>query len=290
MSTIKLFIVMMLVLGSSLSVIAAENVHQTDSPVVVYPEHTMKVVLSNTDVNRFVCPGSIKDVMFSQDKGIKVKISGVNAFIKFQALKKGQDILYSKTPSEFYVVCDGDVYSMIGLPKQIPAQTIRLSTGLKKKISKNLSLFSGLPLEKKILKLIQQAYTDDLPESYTVWRLHRPVDIFQQVNLMATRNILVEGEGLGIREYVVSLKPGRDQWHLSEKDFLKSTLTSHPLAIAIEEPLLKPGEKSRVFVVERRNVDEMKNPLVKVQQTLKSGTLPKKDRSQKVFDHIEEAP
>ncbi len=235
-----------------------------DIPVqrVVFPELTTQVDLSTTDVNRFVCPGPIKDVMFSQDKGIKIKIAGENAFVKFQAMKKGQQILYSKTPSEFYVVCDGDVYSMIGLPKKIPAQTIRLSSGLKKKIKKNLSLFAGLPLEKKVLRLIRQAYTDDFPESYTVRHLEQQKDVFRQIRLISRRDILVEGEGLGLREYVAELKTGEKPRTLAEKDFLQRSLTKKPLAIAIEEPLLKPGEKTRVFIVERRDPDEQGNPLV----------------------------
>jgi len=257
----RLLLVMLLVLGMMVPVLAADS-GEDDPLVVVFPEHTTKVNLSSTDVNRFVCPGPIKDVMFSQDKGIKVKIAGENAFVKFQALKKGQEILYSKTPSEFYVVCDGDVYSMIGMPRQIPAQTVRLSSGLKKKIEKNLSLFAGLPLEKKILKLVKQAYTGDLPESYTVRRFEKQMDLFNQVWLIAKRDILVEGEGLGVREYVVSLKAGEEQWRLSEKDFLRSALTRNPLAVAIEEPLLGPGDSTRVFIVERRNLDEQTNPLI----------------------------
>ena len=257
----KLLIAGILVLGLTVPALAS-NSGEEDSLVVVYPEHTTKIQLSSTDVNRFVCPGPIKDVMFSQDKGIKIKIAGKNAFVKFQALKKGQEILYTKTPSEFYVVCDGDVYSMIGMPKQIPAQTVRLSSGLKKRIEKNLSIFSGLPLEKKVLMLIRQAYTDDLPESYTVRSLKQQGNIFKQVMLVARRDIQVEGEGLGVREYVVKLKMDEKQWTLSEKDFLKRSLTKQPLAIAIEEPLLRPGEKTRVFIVERRDLDEQGNPLV----------------------------
>ncbi|ORJ57494.1 type-F conjugative transfer system secretin TraK [Geothermobacter hydrogeniphilus] len=241
-------------------VLAADR--DEDPLVVVFPEHTTRVNLSSTDVNRFVCPGPIKDVVFSQDKGIKVKLSGENAFVKFQALKKGQEIQYTRTPSEFYVICDGDVYSMIGMPKQIPAQTLHLSSGRKKKIEKNLSIFDGLPLEKKVLKLIRQVYTGDLPESYTVRPVWKQVNIFDQLWLTAKRDIEVEGEGLGVREYVVSLKAGQKEWRLSEADFLNPRLTHAPLAVAIEEPLLKPGDITRVFIVERRNPDGRRNPLV----------------------------
>jgi conjugal transfer pilus assembly protein TraK len=280
----KLLLAVLLMLGLTVPALAADR-GEEDPLVVVFPEHTTKVNLSSTDVNRFVCPGPIKDVMFSQDKGIKVKIAGENAFVKFQALKKGQEVLYSKTPSEFYIVCDGDVYSMIGMPRQIPAQTVRLSSGLKKKIEKNLSLFAGLPLEKKVLKLVKQAYTGDLPESYTVRRLEKQMDLFNQAWLIAKRDILVEGEGLGVREYAVSLKDGEGQWRLSEKDFLRSSLTRNPLAVAIEEPLLGPGGSTRVFIVERRNLDEQANPLI-FQKTQPDEVMPSEEQAEENQDDL----
>ncbi|TYO96792.1 conjugal transfer pilus assembly protein TraK [Geothermobacter ehrlichii] len=252
-----------LLLGLAAIPAVASTGEQEESLVVVFPEHTTKVPLSSTDVNRFVCPGPIKDVVFSQDKGIRIKIAGENAFVKFQALKKGQEVIYTKTPSEFFVICDGDVYSMIGLPKKIPSQTIRLTSGRKKRIEKNLSIFAGLPLEKKILKLIRQAYTGDLPESYSVRPVWKQLNVFDQLWLTAKRDIEVEGEGLGLREYIVSLKAGQGQWRLNEADFLNPQLTHSPLAVAIEEPLLDPGDITRVFIVERRNPDARRNPLVR---------------------------
>ena len=256
---LKGLFIALLLMGTTHSVGAEEMIV---SNRVVFPEVTTRVDLSSTDVNRFVCPGSVKDVTFSQDKGIKVKISKNNVFVKFQALKRGQDVVYSKTPSEFYVVCNDVVYTLIGIPKKISAQTIRLSSGKEEKIEKNLSLFLGLPLEKKILKLIEQAYTDDLPESYTIHSIMKRRDLFNQAWLIAKRDIQIEGEGLGIREYVVGLKGNYDNWQLSEKDFLTPKLTHQPLAVAIVEPLLKSGERTRVFIVERRNADEKYNPLV----------------------------
>jgi len=277
----RLGLLAVLLLVTSSAALAGDQ----DDLVVVFPEHTTKLNMSSTDVNRFVCPGPIKDVVFSQDKGIKIKISGDNAFVKYQALKKGQEVQFSTTPSEFYVICDGEVYSMIGLPKKIPAQTIRLSSGEKKKIEKNLSIFDGLPLEKKILKLIKQAYTGDLPESYTVRPVGKQVNIFDQLWVTAKRDIEVEGEGLGVREYLVSLKDGQPEWRLSERDFLNPRLTHSPLAVGIEEPLLKTGDITRVFIVERRTPDEQRNPLVgetqqEQQEQLQHGQLP----AQNLFD------
>lgn len=235
----------------------AENTSSgTDSwPTVVLPEVTTKVRLSNTDVNRLVCQENIKDVVFSKEKGIEVKISGRDAFIKFTALKKGDQIVYSEVPSEFHAVCGDEVFTMVAIPQRIPTQTIQLSTGQKKRIEKNLSLFAGLPLEKKILTLVKQVYTGDIPESYTVRQGWKQIDLFRDLWLTAKRDITVEGEGLAVREYLVSLKAGKEALRLSEQEFLRKELTQNPLAVAMDEPLLEPGDITRLFIIERRSED-----------------------------------
>lgn len=250
----RFLIVALALLAASPSLAAsAEN---TDSwPTLVLPEVTTKIRLSNTDVNRLVCQENIKDVVFSKEKGIEVKISGRDAFIKFTALKKGDQMIYSEVPSEFHAVCGGEVFTMVALPQRVPTQTIQLSSGKKQRIEKNLSLFSGLPLEKKILMLVKQIYSGDIPESYTVRQDWKHIDLFRDLWLTAKRDIEVEGEGLAVREYLVSLKAGKEALRLSEQEFLRKELTKSPLAVAMDEPLLESGGITRLFIVERRSED-----------------------------------
>lgn len=251
-----------LVWAGSLTLAYADKGVSEVWPTVILPEVTTKVRLSNTDVNRLVCPDGIKDVVFSQEKGVKVKITDGNAFLKFQVIKKGEEMIYTEVPSEFYVVCGGDIYSLVGMPQRIPAQTIRLSSGKKQKIQQNLSLFNGMPLEKKMLTLIRQTYTDQLPESYEVRVVNRQIDLFPALWMSFTREIVVEGEGFAVREYRVSLKSGTEPVRLTEQEFLRSELTSQPLAVAVDELLLSDGSHSRVFVVERRDPDSP-SPMIK---------------------------
>ena len=61
--------------------------------VTVLPEISQTVELSNTDVNRFICTDNIQDVVYSKEKGVVVKYSGKNAFVKFQiVLKRGEEV------------------------------------------------------------------------------------------------------------------------------------------------------------------------------------------------------
>jgi conjugal transfer pilus assembly protein TraK len=160
------------------------------------------------------------------------------------------------------VVCGEEIYSLIGMPQRIPAQTIRLSSGKKQKVQQNLDLFSGMPLEKKILTLIRQTYADQLPESYLVRTVGRQVNLFPSLWMSFNREIVVEGEGLAVREYRVSLRGGTEQTRLSENEFLRSELTNQPLAVAVDELLLQRGTHARVFIVERRDSDTP-SPMVK---------------------------
>lgn len=276
-----------LVWAGSLTLACADKGVSEVWPTVILPEVTTKVRLSNTDVNRLVCPDGIKDVVFSQEKGVKVKITDGNAFLKFQVIKKGEEMIYTEVPSEFYVVCGGDIYSLVGMPQRVPAQTIRLSSGKKQKIQQNLSLFNGMPLEKKILTLIRQTYTDQLPESYEVRVVNRQINLFPALWMSFTREIVVEGEGLAVREYRVSLKSGTEPVRLTEQEFLRSELTSQPLAVAVDELLLSEGSHSRVFVVERRDPD---SPSPMIKQTADEAPGSKKPAFQPVNEEGTDGP
>ncbi len=276
-----------LMLGGAVTTVHAENGVPETWPTVLLPEVTTKVKLSNTDVNRLVCPDGIRDVVFSQEKGVKVKITDGNAFIKFQVIKKGEEMIYTEVPSEFYVVCGEDIYSLIGMPQRVPAQTIRLSSGKKQKVQQNLAIFSGMPLEKKILTLIRQTYTDQLPESYLVREIERQVDLFPALWMSFIREVVVEGEGLAVREYRVSLRRGTEQMRLSEKEFLRSELTHQPLAVAVDELLLRSGAQSRVFIVERRDSDAP-SPMVK--QSPRQASKEEQPVFQSVNEEVTDAP
>lgn len=132
-----------------LSAFSSENATEPFNAFVL-PEVTTQVDMSSSDINRIVCPVDIKDVIFSKEKGLSVKIAGRGAFVKFLITKKEDKEIYSNTPSELFVICGNDVYSLIVIPKRIPSQTIRLSSGKLEKIKKNISLMEGLPFEKKV--------------------------------------------------------------------------------------------------------------------------------------------
>jgi len=71
---------------------------------IVLPDAPAAVPLSASDVNRVTCAnGKITDVIYSQEKGLSVKYSGKDAFIKISGDKaKGARASFciQSTPSE----------------------------------------------------------------------------------------------------------------------------------------------------------------------------------------------
>ncbi len=219
----------------------------SNTPAVIAPEVAAPVELSSSDINRLVCPTEIKDVIYSKEKGLTVKIEGREAFVKFLVTKEGDKDVYSTTPTELYVICGQKTFNLIALPKRIPSRTVMLSGG-DDKAKKNSSLFDGMPFEKKILAVIKSVYTDDIPDSFTVKSEDRSFNVYKGLKLTLVRTVRVEGEGLLVKEFT---SQATENMELAEKDFLKNELTSNPVAIAIDKLKLAKGETARIIIVER---------------------------------------
>ena len=228
-----------------------------NTSVHVMQEVPTKVTLSNRDINRITCPDGalVKDVVYSAEKGVSVKIEGSNAFVKFLVVK---DAITGKEksrtdPVEFYVVCqDNQIFTLIGTPQKIPAQHIQLVSKADR-VNKNLSLFEGIPFEKKVIMVTQKVYTDDIPDSFTVKTVNQPVRVFKVINVVLNRVVIAEGEGIRLKEYILSLKESfkDDSIQLAEKSFLVAELTENPVAIALETHTLRAKAPRRLFVLER---------------------------------------
>lgn len=224
------------------------------APVTVPPEVTTTIQLSSSDLNRIVCPGGdIKEALTSDEKGLMIKITGKDAFVKFKVGKMTDGKLtYSTTPTEIYMVCGGATYSMVAFPSRLPSQTIKLSTGIGDKIKENQALYAGLPFEKRILRVIKEIYTDNIPDSYLVTKMNQVDASWKGMVIVLRRTIDIEGEGLKVKEYHITLKNKREAMKLSEKMFLGKEFSLNPIAISIDKHVVRPGETSRLFVVEQR--------------------------------------
>jgi conjugal transfer pilus assembly protein TraK len=228
------------------------------STILAYPETVIKCNLSNRFINRIVAPGNkvIKDLIIQKGNGIEVKIEGKNGFITF--LKKQdpltKEIKLQASPVEIYAVVEPDIiYTIIGQPKDITAQTVEL-VWAKNEIEQNLKFFAGLPLEKKIVKMIKTTMAEEIPDSFSQQKIGKQIDILKSVNIYFNRLIIAEGEGLVLKEYIVSLKKTapQDEIAIKEQHFLLPELTKKPIGITIEDFSLSKKQSTRVFIVERK--------------------------------------
>jgi conjugal transfer pilus assembly protein TraK len=231
---------------------SAEKTADGEFPTVVLPEATTSIMLSSSDMNRISCPSDVREALTSTEKGLTIKITGKDTFVKFKVTKKGDKFSYSTTPTELYVVCGEDTFSMIAFPQRIPSQTIRLTSGKERKIKDNLSLYAGLPFEKKVLKAIKDVFTENLPDSYSISRKEKRITSFREILLTLKRTVDIEGEGLRIKEYEATLRGEVPEFKMNEKLFLRTELAENPIAISLERHVLRSGDSSRVFVVEQR--------------------------------------
>lgn len=231
-----------------------------NTPVIVPPETATVVVMNNTDVNRIVCPDDIKDVVFLKEKGVSVKVTGKDAFVNFRFVKKGEKTLHANEPAEMYVVCGNDTYNLVIVPKAtIPPQTVRLSSGIDKKIRNNGELLGGLPFEKKVMRVVKDVYTDQLADSYSTTDVRTTMGNWQELTIIHKRNVDIEGEGLRVKEFEAVLKQNQLPFKLSEKIFTKKPFADNPVAVSLEKHILRPGETVRAFVVEQRQEKPQKS-------------------------------
>ena len=217
--------------------------------VFVSPGVITKVTVSNTDVNRIVSPEPIKDVVYSKEKGLMVHFIGKNAFIKF-VIKRNPDGTYTyiQEPSEIYVVTSDAVYTIILYPKNIAGRTIRLSGGTLNKIKANEQMFSQLPYEKKLIKIIKAVYKNDIPYSWDVTHPQNPTPIVVKGNLTATliTTVNIVGTGFYLKEYKIASPVSM---HVTETDFLNTKLAKNPRAIALTGFEVSKDDPVYLFIV-----------------------------------------
>jgi conjugal transfer pilus assembly protein TraK len=224
--------------------------------IIVLPEISQVVGLSNTAFNRFKCPGVIQDVVASDEKVLDVRYTENDAFVKFKyAIKNGKAIYASKSV-ELSIVCGGEVFNIVAVPKSLPVSPkISLSSGKRKQIRQNVSVFAGLSHEKKCRRFVELVYKDDIPPSFDRAYPNRGFKLFKGLGLTLHAVVTAAGEGLRMKEFRVSNNTGEQLLRLKESDFMKTELTSKPVFIGLSRLNLKPGESARLFIVEQTGGD-----------------------------------
>lgn len=270
---------------------------QTEEPKIlegiyfrITPEKKYYVQLSSVDVNRFVCPGLIRSVVFSEERGVIVEISDNNAFVKFKITKEGEKLNFSTVPVDLYIVCNNKVYNVVGVPTQIPGVTVYMidPTVNLEELQKNLSI----PYEHRLANLIRDVFRGENLDSALRVVKNKKVEVHEVLDVTEIESFKFEIEGFEVRVFEVKLredvlirsKSGNSTFDLSkvnvggvlrvqtysdEKDkgnkklavklseyiFLKPEISYAPLAVSLESLVLRPGTRIRAILVERLRQD-----------------------------------
>lgn len=215
---------------------------------IVEPEKTTIVKMSSSDVNRIFCPVDIKDVVYSEEKGIQVKISGKNAFVKFLVKRIGGKETYSKIPADLYVVCADKVYSIIAMPDRIPSVNVYLEDK-EQKIKEVLEKNQAMPYEKKIVNYVKDFMSGKTPPEAVFSRVFKEYNLYQDIDIRELGQYIFEGEGFTVR--VLNVTSKKQGVEIKEKDFLRKEITQNPLAISLDRLKLNQGEKAILLIIER---------------------------------------
>lgn len=213
------------------------------------PEKMYFVRLSGVDINRVVCPTEVENVIYSEEKGIKVAISGRNVFIKYLMQKAGDEIEISRTPVDIYIVCGRKVYSMIAFPERIPGVLIYLEDK-ELELKRKLETSKGTYIENRIIDIIRSIFSGKPVEGANLKYVDRDINIFNEISIRERANYELDFEGLTIRYFEITSRSDKDI-RLTERQFLHSKITTNPLALSLEKLVLKPGERTFLIVIER---------------------------------------
>ncbi|MBI5328319.1 MAG: type-F conjugative transfer system secretin TraK [Deltaproteobacteria bacterium] len=210
--------------------------------VSVPPDIPTRVIMSATNINRVACTGGeIKDVIYAKEQEITVKAVGENVFIRFPIASK------AGLTMDIYIVCNDTLYSIITESGNVPAVTVQLEN--KKNIKGNISVYKGVPTEEKALRFIRMAYKEEYPDSFRVVEVkkedRKPHIEYNNIDVLLKRIIRVEGEGVEIREYIITPKIDTE---LREIDFMP--LAKKPLAIAFSHSAVVKNTDYRLFIVD----------------------------------------
>ena len=218
---------------------------------VITAEVPTSVELSNHDINRIVCNGTMSDLIFSQEKGLTGHFSGNNAFVKFKIEDSGYDYIYADKPSELFIVCNSAVYTLIVTPTDIPSVTLRLGSLQTDSLKKNIHHYKNLPLEKQALQVIEEAYNNDYPSSYRLTESDLSIPLTSNLEVKLLQIVDVDGVGLRLKKYQIK-SLAENKMYIDEKVFLSSRVSDSILAVAVEDHNLDSSEKTVVFVVEKK--------------------------------------
>ncbi len=223
------------------------------STQIVYDEGFQPVEIAMKDISRIVCSSDIGNIVYSKEKSIEIKSQGKDAFVKNLPVETvdpstGSIMLkYDKRPKEVYVLCGSRTYSLLLIPRDIPATTIFLKSSIADREQAG-KYEKATDYENTILKLVRDIYREDLPNGYEISEIKKLVKNFNESDIVHNRDYI--GDYFQVQEYIVYAKQSINLDEIQLLDLLK---IKNPLAITLVDNVLEAKQQTRVLIVRSNN-------------------------------------
>lgn len=236
------------VLTLALTVIGVSSfADQTSSIQVVEGGEGYKfATVSLKDLSRIHCSTPITNIFYSKEKEVEIKSAGNDAYVKILPRKTSggdaaEKIEYGSHPRELYVECAGETFSIVLVPKDLPAQTVVLKTPFAD-VKKATQYEKSNPYDNTMLDLVKKAFVGDVPEGYEPVHVGKEIKDFEELHFVHLRTYT--GAKYSVHEFIIDAKKSISVYESMFIPFL-----NNPLAISIVKTVLEPSETTRMFVV-----------------------------------------
>jgi len=149
-------------------------------------------------------------------------------------------------PFSLFVKADnGDTYTLLAAPKDVPAETVFLRPPYRN--SERSSGERSLPYIKRVERLAKAMGRRALPDDYTPIQSSRVMPLWDEVHFK--REIVYSGDSLSGEVYWLTNLTQKEM-RLDEREF--RAIKGNPIAaVAIDKHLLKPHESTEVFIIRK---------------------------------------
>ena len=149
-------------------------------------------------------------------------------------------------PFSLFVKADnGETYTLLAAPKDVPAETIFLRPPYRN--TERSSGEQSLPYIKRVERLAKAMGRRALPDDYTPIQSSRVLPLWDEVHFK--REIVYSGDSLSGEVYWLTNLTQKEM-RLEEREF--RAIQGNPIAaVAIDKHLLKPHESTEVFIIRK---------------------------------------
>lgn len=202
--------------------------------------NTVPIVMSLKELNRIsMADGSRIDHIWGPENRMTLEADTDSGQLFVRAI--------GAKPFSLFVKADnGETYTLLAAPKDVPAETIFLKPPYRS--SHKSSAERALPYIKRIKRLATALGKHALPEDMTPIKSSAIVPLWKEVHFK--REMTYQGDSLLGEVYWLTNLTDQNM-RLEEREF-RSLSGTHPVAaVAIDKHLLKPHESTEVFVIRK---------------------------------------